>query len=559
MACLMVVAIAGIQAQTRVAVLDFKAGVGVTQGDVDGISAIFGTYFMDPSSFTLVERVQIDKVIQEQGFQQSSLTNSDIVRIGQLLNLQKMVVGDVNIVNGQYNVDVRVVDVETGTVQATDGATWVKGSSYRELMKNLATRLMAAMKNANRPVAQPAVGKVVVLYGYLKVFPEDLGVFENVPNTVIAVLNRDATYGYNGWRVPTNEEMALIRANRDKIPNLGNGTYMTSNGLQSGALRLVCTEETAEELENQRKERYALEQSAIDNAAQDLAASLQAAELQNSGLAGEESTTGGESTWEAATGGKAYVDSEVTTAWLETMPDYSKAQMEMENLRNSLDASHQRIIDEFNKKMQQYEISPSNALKKEIQELDLRANNFQQQAQQTLQSKATELMEPFNERISTQIKKLVAERKCAYVQEDRLRESMTRMPEWASIKAEIEKLAKEFTNEVQRMHNMFNTKIEEYQRLKGTMNVESARLREKELQEIANRIKELGSTAKQIINEKQTALIAPLWAEMKEAVENIAQSRGYSYVFPKQFLTDAGVSVAELPDITEPVRVTAGL
>ena len=62
MMCLMALVM---QAQ-RCAVMEFKAGVGVSQGDVDGISAIFITYFR-PSGYTMVERTRIDKVIEEQG------------------------------------------------------------------------------------------------------------------------------------------------------------------------------------------------------------------------------------------------------------------------------------------------------------------------------------------------------------------------------------------------------------------------------------------------------------------------------------------------------------
>ena len=127
-----------IQAQ-RCAVLEFKAGVGISQADVDGISAIFITYFQ-PAGYTLVERTQIDKVIEEQGVQRSSMTQSQMVRIGQILNVSKIVVGDINIVMGQYNVDVRVINVETGTIAATEGATFSE-PSYRTTMQNIAQKL----------------------------------------------------------------------------------------------------------------------------------------------------------------------------------------------------------------------------------------------------------------------------------------------------------------------------------------------------------------------------------------------------------------------------------
>ncbi|MBR6244605.1 hypothetical protein IKR20_03425 [bacterium] len=96
----------------RAAVMEFKAGVGISQADVDGLSGIFTTYFR-PAGFTMVERTQIDRVISEQGFQRSSLTEAQMVRIGEILNLSMIVIGDINVVAGEYNVDARVVNVES--------------------------------------------------------------------------------------------------------------------------------------------------------------------------------------------------------------------------------------------------------------------------------------------------------------------------------------------------------------------------------------------------------------------------------------------------------------
>ena len=214
----------------RCAVLEFKARVGISQADVDGISAIFITYFR-PAGYTMVERTQIDKVIEEQGFQRSCLTESQMVRIGKILNVSKIVVGDINVVMGQYNVDTRVINVETGTIAATEGATF-STTSYRTSMQGVAQRL--ASKIAIKPGATiptgsypPATPKqrssVEVLYGYLKIFPKEIGTFSAEPTTIIGQINAQAQYGYNNWRIPTDEELSLMRANN----YLGSGTYMT--------------------------------------------------------------------------------------------------------------------------------------------------------------------------------------------------------------------------------------------------------------------------------------------------------------------------------------------
>lgn len=228
------------QAQ-RCAVLEFKAGVGISQNDVDGISAIFITYFR-PAGYTMVERTQIDKVIEEQGFQRSNMTQSQMVRVGEILNVSKIVVGDINVVMGQYNVDARVLSVETGTIAATEGATFAT-SSYRSSMQSVAQKLAAKIAITSGGTVQPSPPpqdrtSPYIIYDYLKVFPKDLGTFETEPKTVIARLNHLQQYGYGTWRIPSNEELALMRANNV----IGNGNYMTLEN-PTGIVRLVTDKE----------------------------------------------------------------------------------------------------------------------------------------------------------------------------------------------------------------------------------------------------------------------------------------------------------------------------
>lgn len=251
--CLMALSM---QAQ-RCAVLEFKAGVGISQNDVDGISAIFITYFR-PAGYTMVERTQIDKVIEEQGFQRSRMTQAQMVRVGEILNVSKIVVGDINVVMGQYNVDTRVISVETGTIAATEGATFA-ASSYRTSMQGVAQKLAAkiaitpgATVQASAPAASTSRtrNKVEVLYGYLKIFPKELGVFQSEPTSVIAQINKQAQHGYNNWRIPTNEELSLMRANN----YLGGGEYMSRES-KHGIVLLVTDGKDYATLQAEEQER----------------------------------------------------------------------------------------------------------------------------------------------------------------------------------------------------------------------------------------------------------------------------------------------------------------
>jgi hypothetical protein len=84
---------------------------------------------------------------------------------------------------------------------------------------------------------------VAVLYGYLKVFPNDLGTFDAEPKTIIARLNQNQQYGYGTWRLPTNEELALMKANNV----IGDGSYMTREN-PKGIVRLVTDKDKGETL-----------------------------------------------------------------------------------------------------------------------------------------------------------------------------------------------------------------------------------------------------------------------------------------------------------------------
>ena len=208
----------------RIAVLEFNAGAGISQADVEGISAIFNTYFT-PAGYTLVERTQIDRVIDEQNFQRGSITYPQMVRIGQILNVSKVVIGDVYYdVMNQYKVDVLVVNVESGTPTAKDGVTWTPGSSYRTMMRELAARLASKIAIKSTPTStynQQSGGYEIG--DYYDVGSKEGLVFAVAPDGQhgkIVSLQLGSADWYDaksicanlgsGWRLPTKAELLAI-------------------------------------------------------------------------------------------------------------------------------------------------------------------------------------------------------------------------------------------------------------------------------------------------------------------------------------------------------------
>lgn len=97
---------------------------------------------------------------------------------------------------------------------------------------------------------------VEVLYDYLKIFPNELGTFDSEPTSVISQINRQAKYGYNNWRIPTNEELSLLKANN----YLGNGEYMTRESRRGKVLLVTDGKDYATvQAEEREQERLAEE------------------------------------------------------------------------------------------------------------------------------------------------------------------------------------------------------------------------------------------------------------------------------------------------------------
>lgn len=255
----------------RIAVLNFNAGAGVKQNEVDGLSAIFGTYFK-PKGAKFIERTRVDKVLQEYKMQKSRLTNTDMAAMGEQLNASLIVVGDVTVMLGEYNIDVRVVNVQTAEVVAGDGISFDTNTSPRTTMQHLGERLSKSVeleiekfkieekveddqskdggstlpKNMTTKITEDNSKRdrtdVVVLYDYLRLYPEDLGEFREKPSTLIKKINDEISYGYDSWRLPTEEEMDIISSNG----YLSGLKYMTQSDPR-GVLLLVTTKEPKKE------------------------------------------------------------------------------------------------------------------------------------------------------------------------------------------------------------------------------------------------------------------------------------------------------------------------
>lgn len=124
--------------KVNVAVADLAAQ-GVSGSDAAMVTDMIRSAMVKAGVFNVVEKQNMDKLLAEQAFQQTGCTSAECaIKLGKVLNVQRMIVGSFGKLLSRYVVNVRVVNVEDGKILFTDEAM---GDNVDQLMSQ--TKAMA--------------------------------------------------------------------------------------------------------------------------------------------------------------------------------------------------------------------------------------------------------------------------------------------------------------------------------------------------------------------------------------------------------------------------------
>ena len=111
------------QGKQTVAILDFE-GRGINQMEAATLTDRLMSEMVATDAVILVERNQMNEILQEQGLQQSGCTSSECAaEVGALLGVQNMVSGSFGKLGNTYTVDAKMFSVETGATLRTSSKT----------------------------------------------------------------------------------------------------------------------------------------------------------------------------------------------------------------------------------------------------------------------------------------------------------------------------------------------------------------------------------------------------------------------------------------------------
>jgi hypothetical protein len=161
----------------RVAILDFTNTGGLSKQETVTLGNRLRSMLVKTNAFVVLERGQMDDILNEQGFQQSGCTTTECaVEMGRLLNVQKMISGTIGKLGQTYTIDLSLIDVETAEIEKSFFRDF-KGEidGLLDIMQLIANQIASIVGGTGLPAE--AEGKIVTLE--INSDPEDATIFIN--------------------------------------------------------------------------------------------------------------------------------------------------------------------------------------------------------------------------------------------------------------------------------------------------------------------------------------------------------------------------------------------
>lgn len=111
---------------------------------------------------------------------------------------------------------------------------------------------------------------------------------------------------------------------------------------------------------------------------------------------------------------------------------------------------------------------------------------------------------------------------------------MSQMPETKQVESELKTLNTQLQNQLQTKYQEYEQKLKDYQDNMAAMADAIRQDKETELTQLQQRITKLQQDAQSNIQQKQAALMQPLYAKIGDSITAVAKANGYTYVINGQ-------------------------
>ncbi len=117
-------------------------------------------------------------------------------------------------------------------------------------------------------------------------------------------------------------------------------------------------------------------------------------------------------------------------------------------------------------------------------------------------------------------------------------ELIQKMPEFDSARVQLERYRTELVNYLESMSDELEKKNDAYTREGKNLTPAIKQVREQELADLNRRIQEFQNAAQDQLQEKQVALIQPVYTKVEQAIKDVGKENDFLYIFNT---SDAGM------------------
>ena len=127
-------------------------------------------------------------------------------------------------------------------------------------------------------------------------------------------------------------------------------------------------------------------------------------------------------------------------------------------------------------------------------------------------------------------------------------ELLTSMPGIDSVSIKLQAFQSELQGLYEDYMAEYQAKVTKFDKEAGTMSSSVRQIREKEIQDLQNRIQEFQYSVQEDLESKQFELVKPFQDKIQNAIKEVAKENNYTYVFDTQVLlySDGGVDITPL-------------
>lgn len=155
--------------KTRVAVLNLEGKSGITGELTAAMTELLSSELVAIGKFDVLDRKNLAVVLREQALQNSGCTESTCaVKLGNILNVQKMVVGTLSKAGGKFLITVSFIDVERSKIDISENISSEKEDDIANGIRRVAWRIGAQTRLSGRVIKMRDEGDCLVNIGQIE-------------------------------------------------------------------------------------------------------------------------------------------------------------------------------------------------------------------------------------------------------------------------------------------------------------------------------------------------------------------------------------------------------